>query len=54
MAAVAALRPCEVEEALENVGAYLNAYRPWMSLLGVRLRPAGASKERQVRACSAG
>ena len=51
MAAVAAARyrPAE-DDGLENVGAYLNAHRPWMSLLGVRLRPAAAAhKERLVR-----
>lgn len=47
MAAMA--RPCQQEEA-ENVGAYLNAVRPWMSLLGVRLRHGGSTKEREVRA----
>lgn len=43
MAAVASLRYSEAEDA--GSAAFFTGYRPWMSLLGVRLRPAAARAE---------
>lgn len=45
MAAAAALRYSEPDDPA--AAAFFTPYRPWMSLLGVRLRPAAARAERQ-------